>query len=60
MKISHLIDLALKEDISTGDITTQAIFDSETDKIVDGYVIAKQTGIICGIDFFVDTFKQID
>lgn len=60
MQISHLIDLALKEDISNGDITTEAIFNSDNDKITDAYVIAKQEGVICGIDFFIDTFQQID
>lgn len=60
MQISHLIDLALQEDVSTGDITTLAIFDSENDPIVDAHVVAKQEGIVCGIDFFIDTFKHID
>lgn len=60
MQISHLIDLALQEDVSHGDITTEAIFDSTTDKTTKAYVIAKQTGIVCGVDFFIDTFNQVD
>jgi nicotinate-nucleotide pyrophosphorylase (carboxylating) len=60
MQISHLIDLALQEDISTGDITTDAIFNSENDPIVEAKIIAKQEGVVCGIDFLIDTYKKID
>lgn len=59
MQISHLIDLALQEDIGSGDLTTDAIF-GDTNKTVTATVVAKQTGVVCGIDFFVDTFRHID
>jgi nicotinate-nucleotide pyrophosphorylase (carboxylating) len=59
MQISHLIELALQEDLGSGDLTTDAIFGS-SDKLITAKVIAKQEGIVCGIDFFVDTFKYLD
>ncbi|MCB0280799.1 MAG: nicotinate-nucleotide diphosphorylase (carboxylating), partial [Calditrichaeota bacterium] len=58
MNISQMIDIALAEDVGPGDITTQLIFD--THMISTAYVIAKQDGIICGIDFFCDTMTKID
>lgn len=59
MKIAALIEIALKEDLGTGDITSQSIF-SNRNKIATAHVFAKQDGVICGIDFFIDTFKQVD
>ena len=59
MKLSSLIDIAIKEDLGGGDITSEAIFENNN-KIAEANVIAKQDGVVCGIDFFLDTFKQID
>jgi nicotinate-nucleotide pyrophosphorylase (carboxylating) len=57
MNNKDLVKLALEEDLGLGDITTEAIFSAE--KSV-AYVYAKQDGIICGIDFFIDVFDLID
>lgn len=59
MQIVHLIDLALREDIGSGDITTDAIFGGKQE-IVTANVIAKQAGIVCGVDFLIDTYKHLD
>ena len=57
MNNKELVKLALEEDIGVGDITTDAIF---TDEKSEAFVYAKQDGIICGVDFFLDTFYIID
>lgn len=47
-EIINLVDLALREDIGSGDITTAAIYTgSET---ATGIVIAKQDGVIAGVE----------
>ncbi|HOJ62904.1 MAG TPA: carboxylating nicotinate-nucleotide diphosphorylase [Spirochaetota bacterium] len=56
----NLIKIALKEDLgNTGDITTDAIF-KNNDKIETFKLIAKENGILCGKDVFIDVFKTID
>jgi nicotinate-nucleotide pyrophosphorylase (carboxylating) len=54
----QIIELAIREDVGTGDITTQAIF---TDDIfAEGYFLVKENGIIAGIDFAEKIFQNID
>jgi nicotinate-nucleotide pyrophosphorylase (carboxylating) len=54
----QIIELAIREDVGTGDITTQAIF---TDNIfAEGYFLVKEDGIIAGIDFAEKIFQNID
>ena len=55
---SKIIKNALKEDLNnTGDITSRAIFKDEEARFV---LKAKDKGILCGIDTFIEVFKQID
>lgn len=61
MEINHLtelIKLAVDEDIGDGDITTISIVPENQNS--SGYVIAKQNGILAGINVFENVFKYID
>jgi nicotinate-nucleotide pyrophosphorylase (carboxylating) len=56
----RMIDAALKEDLgSKGDITSIALL-SSIQKKTRAKVIAKEAGILCGIDLFRETFFSID
>lgn len=55
---SELIKTALYEDINNcEDITSAAIFEDEQDHF---YLLAKDKGILCGIDIFEKVFKTIN
>ena len=50
---------ALNEDLGVlGDITSQAIIDPEQSSIAT--IVLKQDAILCGIDFAISAFKQLD
>ena len=55
---THLIDMALKEDYGSGDITTDNLIDPTLSGV--GEVIAKEPIIIAGIDIFQQVFTHID
>ena len=52
------IKIALSEDIQNGDITTLAIVDEE--KKCKGKLVAKESGIIAGLQVFEFVFKLLD
>lgn len=54
----QLIELAIREDIGIGDITTEAIFSDEI--FAKGNFLVKEDGIIAGIDFAEKVFHNID
>ena len=56
--IDEIILNALKEDIGTGDITTNATIPE--DKTATGRFIAKEDGIICGLDVCERVFKILN
>lgn len=56
--LDEIIKNALKEDIGTGDITTQSTIPS--DKEVSGKFIAKESGVVCGIPVVKRVFELID
>lgn len=57
-KLKTLIELAVEEDVYTGDITTNSII--LMDKIVKARFIAKQKGIIAGLDVARMVFQYFD
>ncbi|MGB9835257.1 MAG: carboxylating nicotinate-nucleotide diphosphorylase [Candidatus Saccharicenans sp.] len=57
-KIDHLIDLALQEDLPGGDITTEAII--EEGSLASAVLLAKQTGILAGLDVAQRVFEKVD
>lgn len=56
--IINIIRNALKEDIGDGDITTESIINS--DAMLRGKIIAKENGIIAGLEIAKSAFSQID
>ena len=53
-----LIRLAITEDISTGDVTSEAIFSGEEKS--SAYIMAKQDGIVCGGDLVKWVYAELD
>ncbi len=54
----RIIKLALKEDIGKGDITTNALFPKPMK--VTAKIIARESGVICGLCAVSDVFKMLD
>ncbi|MGQ8335959.1 carboxylating nicotinate-nucleotide diphosphorylase [Sunxiuqinia sp. A32] len=53
-----LIDLALEEDVATGDITTDNLIPAETRK--NAYMVAKADGVIAGLEVAEIVFRKLD
>ena len=53
-----LIQLALEEDVATGDITTDNLIPSETRR--KAYMVAKANGVIAGLPIAEMVFRQLD
>jgi nicotinate-nucleotide pyrophosphorylase (carboxylating) len=57
--IKAQVTTALNEDLGVfGDITSQAIINPE--KKSEATLVLKQDAVLCGIDFAISTFKQLD
>ncbi|WP_018249594.1 carboxylating nicotinate-nucleotide diphosphorylase [Orenia marismortui] len=56
--VLKIIDNALREDIGTGDITTQAVIDQDQEMTAD--ILAKEDGIIVGLDVAFWVFEYLD
>lgn len=57
-KIKNLIELALKEDIGSGDITTEAVIPK--DLKVWAFILAKEEGIIAGLEIAKFVFRALE
>ncbi len=57
-EIEHLIDTALKEDIRTGDITSEACISPTS--TISGKLLLKQGGCIAGLPFLETIFHRLD
>ncbi|MBI5677092.1 MAG: carboxylating nicotinate-nucleotide diphosphorylase [Planctomycetes bacterium] len=57
-KIDALIQLAIKEDIGTGDVTTENIIPDGL--IVEGVFVAKESGVIAGLPVVEYFFSKLD
>jgi len=56
--LKSLIEMALNEDLlDGGDVTSEAIFSSE---LYSYKLMAKESGILCGIDIFIEVMKHVD
>lgn len=55
---SKLIDLALEEDIGTGDVTS-GYFVPEG-KEARGLIVAKEDGVVAGIEIVAEVFRRVD
>jgi len=58
MRLEEIISLALEEDIGTGDITTDYLELSK--RQTSAYLIAKEDGMLCGLDIAFQVFRHID
>ena len=58
LQVDHLIREALREDISSEDVTTNAVMKDAVDGEVD--LICKQDGIIAGLEVFARVFELLD
>jgi len=56
--VTQIIDMALNEDVGTGDITTETTIPA--DKIAYGKFIAKENMVICGLDVAELVFHKVD
>lgn len=56
--VQALIDLALAEDIGTGDVTSLATVPA--DRLAEGVMIAKAEGVLSGIDVARQVFQTVD
>lgn len=57
-QIERLIELALNEDIGTGDVTSQYFVPA--DAMSRAYVLVKSEGVIAGLDVAEKVFKMVD
>jgi len=57
-KIKRLIELAIEEDVHTGDVTTNAII--VADKTTSARIVAKEKGIIAGLEIARMVFQYFD
>ncbi|MDC7221951.1 MAG: carboxylating nicotinate-nucleotide diphosphorylase [Spirochaetales bacterium] len=54
----NLLELALTEDLlDAGDVTSRAIFSTETTEVV---LMSKDEGVLAGIDYFKKVFNRVD
>ena len=56
--LDELLLAALKEDVGTGDITTNCCIPQENHS--EAYFLAKEEGVICGIDIAQRVFYLVD
>ena len=57
-RVDKIIRFALKEDIWTGDVTSESVFNEETN--VDAVILARQEGIVCGMGILEKIFTAVD
>jgi nicotinate-nucleotide pyrophosphorylase (carboxylating) len=56
--IQHLIEIALKEDIGPGDITTNNLIDPDLEG--KGVIIAKESLVVAGLEIVARVFRHLD
>lgn len=57
-RVERIVRYALKEDIWTGDLTSESVIDRSL--IVDSVILSRQRGIICGIGIAERVFWVVD
>ena len=57
-KINTLVDLALEEDASLGDVTSQSIF--PVDHVSRASILAREDMVICGLEVAKRVFHRVD
>jgi len=54
----QLIDMALREDIGSGDVTSEYFTASETQSA--GFILAKEPGVLAGLEVAIAVFEKVD
>lgn len=57
-EIEQLVNIALQEDVASGDVTSNLTISEQ--QTAEFYVISKEELILCGTEFFNQTFRTID
>ncbi len=57
-RVDRIIRFALREDIGTGDITSESLFAGET--LIDAVIISRQNAVVCGAQIAEKIFKAVD
>ncbi len=57
-RVDAIIRFALKEDIWTGDITSEAILNRFL--VADGVIVAREKGVVCGMQIIERVFAAVD
>ena len=57
-RVAHQLDAALREDIGTGDVTSEAIVPPET--VAQGCFVAREPGVLAGAPLLPALFARID
>jgi nicotinate-nucleotide pyrophosphorylase (carboxylating) len=57
-RIDTIIRFALKEDIRTGDITSEAVIDELFE--IDAVILSRSQGVVCGMDIIERVFSCVD
>ncbi|NPV72900.1 MAG: carboxylating nicotinate-nucleotide diphosphorylase [Pelotomaculum sp.] len=58
MELNRLIERCLREDIGTGDLTTNSIV--PPDAVSGGYILAKEDGVVAGLPVAEGVFLRLD
>jgi len=56
--ISDLLEMALREDIGSGDITSESVVPADT--MAKGTILSKSEGIVAGLDVAGEVFRMVD
>ena len=57
-KVSQLIDLALVEDIGSGDVTSE--FFVPVERMARAFLVAKESGVVAGVEVGAEVFRRVD
>lgn len=57
-RIDKIVDLALREDVGSGDITTQVLIPS--DKISQAFILSREEAVVSGLDVAKKAFQKLD
>lgn len=56
--MSDLIDLALREDVGSGDVTVRYFTDPA--RVATARIVARQPGVLAGVEVAVEVFRRVD
>jgi nicotinate-nucleotide pyrophosphorylase (carboxylating) len=56
--LAGLIDLALAEDVGSGDVTTQAIVPADVQGTAE--IVVREAGVVCGLEVALEVVRRLD